>query len=99
MANFIGLVYATLKSKGIDTSGMSTDEAVAKFNELQGTDKQSKEKESAKKNEAVSKFKGEKETPKAPEKELSTSQKIRNDLKNAGVNTKDLSITSGQRVR
>lgn len=35
MANFIGLVYATLKKEGIDTSKMSTDEAVAKYNELQ----------------------------------------------------------------
>lgn len=35
MANFIGLVYATLKNEGVDTSGMSTDEAVAKYNELQ----------------------------------------------------------------
>ena len=35
MANFIGLVYATLKKEGIDTSGMDTDEAVAKYNELQ----------------------------------------------------------------
>lgn len=35
MANFIGLVYATLKQEGIDISGMSTDEAVAKYNELQ----------------------------------------------------------------
>lgn len=35
MANFIGLVYATLKAEGIDTAGMSTDEAVAKYNELQ----------------------------------------------------------------
>lgn len=35
MANFIGLVYATLKSEGIDTAGMSTDEAVKKYNELQ----------------------------------------------------------------
>lgn len=35
MANFIGLVYATLKNEGVDTSGMSTDEAVAKFKELQ----------------------------------------------------------------
>ena len=35
MANFIALVYATLKNEGIDTSGMSTDEAVAKFKELQ----------------------------------------------------------------
>lgn len=29
MSNFLGLVYATLKSKGIDYSDMSTDEAVA----------------------------------------------------------------------
>ena len=35
MSNFIGLVYATLKNEGVDTSGMSTDEAVAKFKELQ----------------------------------------------------------------
>lgn len=34
MANFIGLVYATLKEKGIDTSKLSTDEAVKKFKEL-----------------------------------------------------------------
>lgn len=36
MANFIGLVYATLKNEGIDTKGMSTDEAVDKYNELKG---------------------------------------------------------------
>lgn len=35
MANFIGMVYATLKNEGIDTKGMSTDEAVDKFKELQ----------------------------------------------------------------
>lgn len=35
MANFIGMVFATLKEEGIDTKGMSTDEAVAKFKELQ----------------------------------------------------------------
>ena len=35
MANFIGLVYATLKNEGVDTKGMSADEAVAKYNELQ----------------------------------------------------------------
>ena len=35
MANFIGLVYATLKNEGIDTKGMDTDTAVAKYNELQ----------------------------------------------------------------
>ena len=38
MANFIGLVYATLKNEGVDTKGMSTDEAVAKYNELQKKD-------------------------------------------------------------
>ena len=36
MSNFIGLVYATLQKEGIDTTGMSTDEAVKKYNELQG---------------------------------------------------------------
>lgn len=36
MANFIALVYATLKNEGIDTSNMSQDEAVKKFNELKG---------------------------------------------------------------
>lgn len=35
MANFIKLVYATLKSEGIDTKDMDTDEAVEKFKELQ----------------------------------------------------------------
>lgn len=35
MANFIGLVYATLKNEGIDTKGMDTDEAIKKYNELQ----------------------------------------------------------------
>lgn len=36
MANFMGLVFATLKNEGIDTKGMSNDEAVKKFNELKG---------------------------------------------------------------
>ena len=35
MANFIALVYATLKNEGVNTSGMSTDEAVEKFKQLQ----------------------------------------------------------------
>lgn len=38
MANFIGMVYGTLKEKGIDTSKMSADEAIAKFNELKKED-------------------------------------------------------------
>lgn len=36
MGNFIGMVYATLKNEGVDTKGMSTDDAVKKYNELQG---------------------------------------------------------------
>ena len=36
MANFISLVYGTLQGEGIDTSKMSTDEAIQKFNELTG---------------------------------------------------------------
>lgn len=36
MANFIGLVFATLKNEGIDTKGMSTEEAVDKYNEIKG---------------------------------------------------------------
>lgn len=28
MSNFIGMVFASLKNEGIDTKGMSTDEAV-----------------------------------------------------------------------
>ena len=35
MANFIGMVYATLEAEGIETKNMSTDVAVKKFNELQ----------------------------------------------------------------
>ena len=35
MGNFIGMVYATLKNEGVDTKGMSTDDAVKKYNELQ----------------------------------------------------------------
>jgi hypothetical protein len=38
MANFIGLVYATLKNEGIDTKGMDTDEAIKKYNELKSND-------------------------------------------------------------
>jgi hypothetical protein len=36
MGNFMGLVFATLKNEGIDTKGMSNDEAVKKFDELKG---------------------------------------------------------------
>lgn len=38
MGNFIGMVFAVLKDNGIDTKGMSTEEAVEKYNELGGED-------------------------------------------------------------
>ena len=36
MSNFIGMVFATLKKEGIDTSKMDTSEAIAKYNEIKG---------------------------------------------------------------
>ena len=36
MTSFMGMVYATLKAEGIDTSEMTPTEAVEKFNELSG---------------------------------------------------------------
>lgn len=36
MANFLALVYATLKDKNIDASKLSTDEAVQKFKQISG---------------------------------------------------------------
>lgn len=54
MSNFIGMVFATLKKEGIDTSKMDTSEAIAKYNEIQG-------------NGGGSSAKGE-ETPKAEQK-------------------------------
>lgn len=36
--NFIGLVYSTLEEAGIDTSNLSLEEAIAKYNELAGDD-------------------------------------------------------------
>lgn len=45
--SFIAMVYATLKETGIDTSEMTPDEAVEKFNELTGKDSL-KQEESAK---------------------------------------------------
>lgn len=38
MSNFIGMVFATLKKEGIDTSKMDTSEAIAKYNEIKGSD-------------------------------------------------------------
>ena len=45
MGNFIGLVFGVLKEKGIDTSGMSVEEAIAKYNELGLNEGDSKSKE------------------------------------------------------
>lgn len=89
MSNFIGLVYATLKSKGIDYSNMSTDEAVAKFNELNKSGGVSREKKA----EAVAKFKGEKnKQPNAPAKEKTLAQTVKGELKDAGIDTKAISV-------
>lgn len=38
MSNFIRLVYATLKNKGINTNGLSTEEAINKFKEIKSKD-------------------------------------------------------------
>lgn len=60
MSNFIGMVFATLKKEGIDTSKMDTSEAIAKYNEIKGGDGGSNEK-------------GE-ETPKQEEKTAETGK-------------------------
>lgn len=70
MANFIGLVYATLKKEGIDTSNMSTDEAVKKFKELQG----SGEKESPE--DVKKKLNGEKKEGKEEQKPEDVKKKL-----------------------
>ena len=38
MSNFIRLVYATLKNKGINTDKLSTEEAINKFKEIKSKD-------------------------------------------------------------
>ena len=60
MSNFIGMVFATLKKEGIDTSKMDTSEAIAKYNEIKG-------------GEGGSNAKGE-ETPKQEEKTAETGK-------------------------
>lgn len=60
MSNFIGMVFATLKKEGIDTSKMDTSEAIAKYNEIKG-------------GEGGSNTKGE-ETPKQEEKTAETGK-------------------------
>ena len=37
-SSFMAMVYASLKESGIDTSEMTPDEAIEKFNELNGND-------------------------------------------------------------
>lgn len=73
MANFIGLVYATLKENGIDTKGMSTDEAVAKFKELQGEGKEEPKKDMP---EDVKKKLGEKKEEKKEEEPSEVKDKL-----------------------
>ena len=74
MANLIGLVYATLKNEGIDTKGMDTDTAVAKYNELQ---KKSGGKAGEKEATPAEnrKLKGEKEKPKEETKGTPAEEK------------------------
>lgn len=60
MSNFIGMVFATLKKEGIDTSKMDTSEAISKYNEIQG-------------GSGGSSAKGE-ETPKTEQKTAGTSK-------------------------
>lgn len=60
MSNFIGMVFATLKKEGVDTSGMDVNDAIAKYNEIKGAD-------------GGQDAKGE-ETPKATEKTAETGK-------------------------
>lgn len=81
MSNFIGMVFATLKKEGIDTSKMDTSEAIAKYNEIQG-------------NGGGSSAKGE-ETPKAEQKsetkgkETAEKETIEKDSADATVSKKE----------
>lgn len=70
MANFIGMVFATLQKEGVDTKGMSTDEAVKKFNELKGKNGGGKES-------------GDKKAPSQDKKELTPNERKR--LQQLGV--------------
>src|SRR5574344_1083634 len=45
MANFIGLVFATLKKEGIETKNLSIEEAIAKYNEITNKPKHKESKE------------------------------------------------------
>lgn len=74
MANFIGMVFATLQKEGVDTKGMSTDEAVKKFNELKGKNGGGKEG-------------GDKKAPSQDKKELTPNERKR--LEQLGVENKN----------
>lgn len=52
MSNFIKMVFATLKEEGVDTQGMSTGEAIKKYEEMQakGIEKYKEELEQLKRN-------------------------------------------------
>ena len=98
MANFIAMVYATLKADGVDTKGMSTDQAVAEFNKRHGSDGSGKktentpaEKEKVAKEETKEQPKAEKEQPKQKEYERS-GKGIKEELKDKGFNTKNISV-------
>lgn len=81
MANFIGMVYATLKNEGIDTSKLSTEQAVEKFKELQAKNK----KESESPENIKRKLNGQ-----APKKETDTEkmEKLKKMEASRGVNVK-----------
>ena len=75
MSNFIGMVFATLKKEGIDTSKMDTSEAIAKYNEIQGSG-------------GGSSIKGE-ETPKTEQKTATKATDKKNLAVDEGTTEKD----------
>jgi len=95
MANFIGLVYATLKNEGVDTKGMSTDEAVKKYNELQKTSggKEGEKEATPAENRAIEKMDA-KDQPKQQEKKEyeRNSKGIKEELKDNGIDTKNIGV-------
>lgn len=56
MSNFIGMVFGVLKEHGIDTSDMSVEEAIEKFNELEDSDEQEELKQEENKTNKQSKI-------------------------------------------
>lgn len=78
MGNFLGLVYGTLQGKGIDTSEMSTEEVIEKFNELGGAEED--------KNETINKSKP---LTKKEQKEKEEIEKFSNYIKERKTEIKD----------